>query len=52
MTPCAQWLPDERRYCYADGTRPYLVGARCPLHTPAALLGQPEPPSQRLAVDR
>lgn len=26
-----------------DGVRPYVVGLRCPLHTPAALAGVPEP---------
>lgn len=31
--------------CGADG-RLYLPGPRCPLHTPAALAGRPEPSGQ------
>jgi hypothetical protein len=27
----------------ADGVIPYLVGPRCPAHTPARLAGRPEP---------
>jgi hypothetical protein len=27
----------------ADGVRRFVTGYRCPLHTPAALMGEPEP---------
>ena len=30
--------------------RPYIVGPRCPAHTPAALAGQPEPDSARYCL--
>jgi hypothetical protein len=41
---CRHWIGAERRHCRAvDGIRPYLSGLRCPLHTPAALAGKPEP---------
>lgn len=41
---CGHWIGAERRYCLAgDGLRSYLTGRRCPLHTPAALAGRPEP---------
>ncbi|MCQ4043845.1 hypothetical protein ACFOSC_26650 [Streptantibioticus rubrisoli] len=43
--PCGHWDGPERRYCGAtDGVRRYVIGHRCPLHTPAALQGKPEPP--------
>lgn len=43
---CRHWLGAESRYCGAPvGVRPYLPGPRCPLHTPAALAGHPEPPA-------
>ncbi|MET9876544.1 hypothetical protein ABZZ36_18245 [Actinacidiphila glaucinigra] len=43
-TKCGHWIGDERRHCGAvDGVRRYLNGHRCPLHTPAALMGIPEP---------
>jgi len=29
-------------FCGAPGALPYIVGARCPQHTPAALAGRPE----------
>lgn len=42
---CRHWIGADRRYCRAlDAVRPYLPGLRCPLHTPAALRGLPEPP--------
>lgn len=42
---CTHWLGPERRHCYSEvGVRAYLPGPRCPLHTPAAVAGQPEPP--------
>jgi hypothetical protein len=41
---CTHWIGSERRHCReADGVRPYLTGPRCPLHTPSALQGKPEP---------
>jgi hypothetical protein len=42
---CRHWIGAERSHCRAvDGIRPYLTGPRCPLHTPNALNGLPEPP--------
>lgn len=39
---CSQWL--GHAYCRgAVGVRYFQPGFRCPLHTPAALAGQPEP---------
>jgi hypothetical protein len=44
ITQCGHWIGAESRYCRAeDGVRHYLPGRRCPLHTPAALQGKPEP---------
>jgi hypothetical protein len=41
---CRHWIGAERRHCRSgDGIRPYLTGPRCPLHTPSALAGKPEP---------
>ncbi|MEV4096940.1 hypothetical protein [Streptosporangium saharense] len=41
---CRYWIPADARRCGATGgVRAYLVGLRCPAHTPAALAGQPEP---------
>ncbi|CAL9296683.1 hypothetical protein SUDANB25_02669 [Streptomyces sp. SudanB25_2051] len=40
---CRHWDGTRRRYCGAPGARRYLTGYRCPLHTPAALAGRPEP---------
>lgn len=41
---CTHWIGVERRYCRADeGVRHFLTGHRCPLHTPSALAGRPEP---------
>ncbi|MFI5880896.1 hypothetical protein [Streptomyces sp. NPDC051554] len=38
------WIGAVRRYCLAGDTlRSYLTGLRCPLRTPAALAGRPEP---------
>ncbi|KIF67571.1 hypothetical protein HY68_01300 [Streptomyces sp. AcH 505] len=43
---CQHWIGVERRYCLSSAAvRPYLIGLRCPLHTPSALLGRPEPPT-------
>lgn len=40
---CRHWDGTGRRYCGTPGARRYLTGYRCPLHTPAALAGRPEP---------
>ncbi|MEU7416750.1 hypothetical protein [Streptomyces antibioticus] len=41
---CAHWIGAEQRYCEAtEGVRLYLPGLACPLHTPSALAGKPEP---------
>lgn len=41
---CSRWTGPG--YCGAvEGTRQYACGYRCPAHTPAALVGQPEPPT-------
>lgn len=40
---CDHWIGAQRRYCRIPGARRYLIGHRCPLHTPAALAGRPEP---------
>jgi hypothetical protein len=41
---CDHWIGAEQRYCGAtDGVRQYLNSKVCPLHTPSALAGKPEP---------
>ncbi|MFI9203309.1 hypothetical protein [Streptomyces sp. NPDC053048] len=40
---CAHWNGAQERFCRLPGARPYIQGPRCPLHTPAALAGKPEP---------
>jgi hypothetical protein len=41
---CAHWIGAEQRHCgAADGVRFYVTGHCCPLHTPSALAGKPEP---------
>jgi hypothetical protein len=41
---CRHWIGAERRYCRAvEDVRQYVIGERCPLHTPAAVAGCPEP---------
>ena len=41
---CGHWVGAERRHCKeADGVRLFVVGLRCPAHTPSALAGRPEP---------
>jgi hypothetical protein len=43
---CGHWIGGEQRVCSAvEQVRRYLTGPRCLAHTPAALAGQPEPPS-------
>ncbi|RLL68162.1 hypothetical protein [Streptomyces sp. Z26] len=41
---CGHWIGDERRHC-RSGTdvHRYVIGYRCPEHTPARLAGRPEP---------
>ncbi|MGE7437535.1 hypothetical protein [Kitasatospora sp. NPDC001175] len=42
---CTHYIGAERRHCHNEqGVRAYLPGTRCPLHTPAAVAGRPEPP--------
>lgn len=41
---CRHWIGAERRHCRSiDHIRRYLTGLCCPLHTPSALAGKPEP---------
>ena len=41
---CRHWIGSESRHCRSgEGVHPYLGGPRCPLHTPSALAGKPEP---------
>lgn len=41
---CAHWIGAERRHCRsAEDVRPFLTGLACPLHTPSAIRGLPEP---------
>jgi hypothetical protein len=48
---CSHWIGYEARHCHAtDRVRPYLIGPRCPAHTPAAIAGRPEPPSISLTL--
>ena len=43
---CLAWPRTLGAYCGStDQVRLYLIGPRCPLHTPAAVAGQPEPQS-------
>lgn len=35
-----------------EGVQLYIQGYRCPAHTPAAIRGQPEPPSGYCAPNR
>jgi hypothetical protein len=37
---CRHWAAGA--YCGAGNTREYIVGRRCPAHTPAALAGRPD----------
>lgn len=42
---CTHWIGSENRYCHAtEAVRRYVVGYRCPAHTPNALRGMPEAP--------
>lgn len=41
---CTHWVGAEQRTCRAtEGVRAFLIGPRCPAHTPSALAGRPEP---------
>lgn len=49
-TPLEVHMPPAGRCTHVSGcdredTRRYLAGVRCPLHTPAAERGRPEPPT-------
>ncbi|MFJ5638688.1 hypothetical protein [Streptomyces sp. NPDC093223] len=47
---CAHWIGAEQRHCHSpDHVRAYLTGLCCPLHTPNALRGLPEPGTPRKA---
>jgi hypothetical protein len=49
--PCGHFLGAQHRHCGSrEGVRPYLVGPRCPAHTPAALAGHAEPGSRLVSV--
>lgn len=38
--PCTHWIGDEARACGSQvGTRLFIQGPRCPVHTPSALKG-------------
>lgn len=42
---CGHWIGVEGRHCKeADGVRLFIVGDRCPAHSPNALKGLPEAP--------
>ncbi|MFC7909030.1 hypothetical protein [Streptomyces nigra] len=42
---CTHWVGAEQRHCRStDHVRLYLIGPRCPDHTPRALQGRPEIP--------
>jgi hypothetical protein len=42
---CGHWIGAGQRHCKeADGIRRYVIGLRCPAHTPNALRGLPEIP--------
>lgn len=35
---CGHWIGPARRYCHATaGLRHFVIGVRCPAHTPDAL---------------
>lgn len=40
---CDHWIGAEHRYCGQSGARRYINSIVCPLHTPSALAGRPEP---------
>jgi hypothetical protein len=41
--PCTYWDATKCQYCEATPTRPHIQGPRCTKHSPAALVGEPEP---------
>ncbi|MCX4576561.1 hypothetical protein OHB41_25980 [Streptomyces sp. NBC_01571] len=43
---CGHWVGEQRHHCKeVDGVRLYVIGHRCPVHTPRALQGLPEIPT-------
>lgn len=43
---CGHWIGAEGRYCLAaESVRRFVVGLRCPAHTPNAVRGRPEIPA-------
>jgi hypothetical protein len=54
MTParrCGHWLGDQQTWCHSQvGIRLHLTGPLCPLHTPAAVAGRPEPPNPQSSL--
>lgn len=43
---CTHWDGASREWCRSVASvRAYLIGPRCPAHTPAALAGKPEAPA-------
>lgn len=50
MNSCGHWI--NGGYCGAPAEKSYVVGPRCPPHTPAALAGRPETvPDPALTLD-
>jgi hypothetical protein len=50
---CLHWRGDQRSYCHnLAGVRLYLIGPRCPQHTPATVTGRSEPRSTALTARR
>lgn len=44
VAKCAHWIGAESRFCGAvEGVRRYANSVACPVHTPSALRGLPEP---------
>lgn len=44
LPECGHWDGAERRYCRSiKDVHHHLIGHRCPIHTPAAMAGRPEP---------
>lgn len=41
---CRHFIGAENRHCRSgEGVRRFVPGGRCPVHTPSALQGRPEP---------
>ncbi|WP_432010143.1 hypothetical protein [Streptomyces cucumeris] len=44
LPECGHWDGPAARYCHTrDDVHRYVIGWRCPAHTPAAVAGRPEP---------